>query len=261
MSSETIALLIKFVPTILVGLIILLCMLRGFLRGFRKSNILLINYLLSLVVGFVFFFTLSKKAFTTDWNFIFQMLGPDFASAHTIYDFVGVLLAQNVPDFASLASNYYFQGIIEAFGGLIINGVLAVVCLVVIPIILRIVFYLFYLLLYSERKRKRHKKAQGEVYRKHRLLCSLTGLVRGIVCATLVVSFVNSFYFIVAGGDFYEKDEEPKNITLLQSIGGDIDVNMLYNAMKESRKTGINVVYDAIKIQGKPIDYYSDAGH
>ena len=61
MPNELIATLIKFIPTILVGVIILGAVLVGFFRGFRKSTIFLIHYIGSLVVGFVLYFMLSKK--------------------------------------------------------------------------------------------------------------------------------------------------------------------------------------------------------
>lgn len=258
MSSETIALLIKFFPTLLAGLIVILCVLRGFFRGFRKSNILLIHYLLAFAIGAVLYFTISKKIFEMDLNAIFSVLGSEFSQAHTIHDFIGVILKTNIPQLASLASNYYFQGIVEALGGLAINFVLAILCFFVIPIVLRLIFYLFYLLLYSERKHKKHKKAQGEKYRRHRLLGMVSGLVRGLVCATLTVSFINSFYFITVGGHFNEKGEETTNIQLLEALGKDydLDINLLYDALKDSRSTGVGMIFDKIKIQGKPLDYF-----
>ena len=261
MPNELIATLIKFLPTILFGLIVLGSILGGFIKGFRKSTILFIHYFLSLVVGFVTYFVLSKKIVTMDLNFLFSAMGGEYVEAHTIYDFIRILLEQtSLASYSALTGNYYIQGVIDAFAGIIINFVLGIAFLIVLPWILRFIFRLFYIIFYSERKYKKHKLAEGEEYHRHRFLGMGVGLLRGVVCATLIVSFVTAAFFMVAGGESFAADEE-KEIQLLDylSEGSDVDLNAYYNALKQSRSTGVGLIYDKIKIKGKALDsYYFD---
>ena len=94
----------KFFPTLLAALIVLLCVLRGFLRGFRKSNILLIHYLLAFAIGAVCYFVISPKIFEMDLNAVFSMLGNEFSQAHTIHDFIGVIFTINAAIITRIAA-------------------------------------------------------------------------------------------------------------------------------------------------------------
>ena len=43
------------------------------------------------------------------------------------------------------------------------------------------------------------------------------------------------------------------------SIGVELDLNVIYEALKQSRSTGVGVLFDAIQINGTPIDLcYAD---
>lgn len=258
MPNELIATLIKFLPTILFAFIVLLGIFMGFVRGFRKSSILLVHYLISLAVGFVAYFILSKQFLTMDLNAVFSFMGGEYESAHTIYDFIHVFMNQiDLGAYSSLTGNYYIQGVIDAFVGLAVNLACGIVCLIILPFVLRIIFRFFYFLFYSERKYKKNKEAEGEDYCRHRFLGMGVGLLRGAICATLIVSFLTSFFYIVAGGDYYAQEEEHE-IQLLQHYGEQtgFDLNAFYTALKQSRNTGVAVVYEKIKINGKPLDYY-----
>lgn len=260
MSSDTITLLVKFLPTILAVLLILLCMLRGLLRGFRKSTILFIHYLIGIGIGLVCYFSTLKLILSNELNPILSSIGSEFSEANSLYDVAGILLNSYLPDFAGIFGNQYMEQFVMAFVGLGISLVLGIVCLVVIPIIIRTILRLLYLLFYREGKIKKHKKAEGEDYRPHRLLGMVVGAVRGVVWSVLVVSFVTSFYFILSGG-ITHTEEETKEVQVLDYLSETInfDLNAVYKGIKESRSTGVGLLFDLIKIEEKPLDlYYTD---
>ena len=142
MSSETLTLLVKFLPTILTAVLIFLCMLRGIIRGFRKSVILLIHYIISIAVGLVVYFTATKIVLSDGLNSILASISPEFAEADSLYDVVGILVNSYLPDFASLVENQYLQQVILAVVGLGISLVFGIICLIVVPFVIRVFLYL-----------------------------------------------------------------------------------------------------------------------
>ena len=270
MSSETVALLVKFLPTILTAVCIFLCMLRGFLRGFRKSVILLIHYIISLAAGLVVYFTATKIVLSDGLNSILESISPEFAEDNSHYDVVGILVNSYLPDFASLIGNEHLQQVVMALVGVGVSLVFGIVCLIIFPWVVRVVLYLLYLLFYREGKVKRHKEAEGDDYHSHRLMGTLVGVVRGLVWSVLLVSIFSSTFYIASGG--ISTNEEVEDLEILDkleemidlegissSIGVELDLNVIYEALKQSRSTGVGVLFDAIKINGTPIDqYYAD---
>ena len=270
MSSETVALLVKFLPTILTAVCIFLCMLRGFLRGFRKSVILLIHYIISLAAGLFVYFEATKIVLSDELNSILASISPEFADANSLYDVVGILVNSYLPEFASLIGNEHLQQVVMALVGVGVSLVFGIVCLIIFPWVVRVVLYLLYLLFYREGKVKRHKEAEGDDYHAHRLMGTLVGVVRGFVWSVLLVSLFSSTFYIATGG--ISTNEEVEDLEILDqleemiglegissSIGVEIDLNAIYEALKQSRSTGVGLLFDAIKINGTPIDlYYAD---
>ena len=164
MSSESVALLVKFLPTILTAVCIFLCMLRGFLRGFRKSVILLIHYIISLAAGLFVYFEATKIVLSDELNSILASISPEFADANSLYDVVGILVNSYLPEFASLIGNEHLQQVVMTLVGVGVSLVFGIVCLIVFPWVVRVVLYLLYLLFYREGKVKRHKEAEGDDY-------------------------------------------------------------------------------------------------
>ena len=261
MNSDTIALLIKFLPTILAAVLIVLCMLRGLMRGFRKSLILLLHYIISIAAGLVIYFNVSSLVFSDELNGILGSLSAEFAEANSMYDVIKILLQTYLPSVAGLANNQYIEQVVMAFAGLGISLALGIVCLVLIPWIIRFFLYLLYLLFYREGKIKNHKLAEGDDYKPHRLLGMAVGAVRGLVWSVVTITFITSFYFVLSGGITQAEEGEPESIDLLTSLSDDVglDLNVIYRGLKESRKTGVGLLFDVVKINGKPVDlYYSD---
>ena len=216
MSSETVALLVKFLPTILTAICIFLCMLRGFLRGFRKSVILLIHYIISLAAGLFVYFEATKLVLSDELNSILASISPEFAEANSLYDVVGILVNSYLPDFASLIGNEHLQQVVMALVGVGVSLVFGIVCLIIFPWVVRVVLYLLYLLFYREGKVKRHKEAEGDDYHAHRLMGTLVGVVRGFVWSVLLVSLFSSTFYIASGG--ISTNEEVEDLEILDKL-------------------------------------------
>lgn len=251
MSGETLQTLIKFLPTILTLVIILLCMLRGLMRGFRKSLILFIQYLIGLTVGFICYLKVSKMLVTEEIGWLFSMIGGDFADAKTMYDFFEILIKDTLPKFAEAANHPYIYNIIMSLAGLGVSLVAGILCLVIIPLIVRWILYLIYLIFYREGKRKRHIRAEGDEYRPRRLLGMAVGAARGIICSFLFVSIVTTSFYLVSGGDTEGSDSDLLK-SLEDTVG--VDINAIYNGIIESRTTGVGLIYNKIVIKDQPID-------
>lgn len=265
MSGDTLTTLGKFLPTLLTLVIIALCFLRGLLRGFRKSVILLIHYAIGIAVGFVLYNSVRNIFIESDLNWLFSMVGNiggmDFSKAHSILDAITIALEKMVPMISGAVENPNIQQVIMAFAGLIISLVSGIVCLIIVPIVVRFVLYLVYLLFYREGKFKRNKLAEGEEYYRRSLLGGLVGAVRGMVLSVLTVSFVTSIFFIISGGISASDEKEVEDVDLLEQLGSDIgfDLNALYKGIAQSRSTGVGAIFDKIKIGGKSIDlFYAD---
>ena len=263
MSPELIATLIKLAPTIIVLIELLICLLVGFLQGFRKSSILFLNFVIALAIGIGSFFAVTAILHTADLNEYLVLIGGsfglDFSEAHSIVDAIGVVLDQYLSDYAFIAQIPEYQQIITAISGVIINLVVGLICLVIIPILVRLILYIFYLIFNREGKYKAKIIAEGGVYKRQRLLGLLVGLGRGAILATLTISLLSSVYFIAAGGE-YEEYEETPTLELLDSLGLDqygIDAGLIYEAIKESRSTGVGAIFNLLKVNGESLDYFA----
>ena len=263
MSPELIATLIKLAPTIIVLVELLICLLAGFLQGFRKSSILFLNFVIALAIGIGSFFAVTTILHTADLNQYLVLIGGsfglDFSEAHSIVDAVGVVLDQYLSDYAFIAQIPEYQQIITAISGVVINLVMGLICLVIIPIIVRFILYIFYLIFNREGRYKKQIIEEGGVYKRQRLLGLLVGLGRGAILATLTISLLSSVYFIAAGGEFEEYEETP-TLELLDSLGLDqygIDASLIYEALKESRSTGVGAIFDVLKVNGESLDYFA----
>lgn len=259
MSSDTLTLLVCFLPTILALVIIALCMIRGIMRGFRKSLILLIHYILAIVAGVALYFTAIPLVFSDQLGPYFSSLGPNFADANSLFDVIHIFLEMYVPAIAGLTNSEHLQQLMTAILGLGINFILAIICLVVIPWAIRFLLYIVYLIFYPEGRVKRRQLDEEGDYEPHRFLGMLVGAARGVVCSVLTVSFITSAYFVLSGGITQTENTENVEVfdTISESIG--IDINAVYKGLRQSRATGVGMLFELVRIDDVPVDlYYSD---
>ena len=137
--------LISLIPTLLTLVIIAVSMAIGFFRGARKSLIFLIHYIVSVVVGIIVYFQAISITYSDQLGGILSSLGPEFSEANSIIDVVHIYLEMFLPTFAGVTNNAYLQQFIHAVAGLGINLVLALICLGIVPVLVRTVLYGTYL--------------------------------------------------------------------------------------------------------------------
>lgn len=256
MSSLGIAALIQYLPTLLALLIISICTIRGAIKGFRKSTILFVQYLVSIAIGFIVYFACRDLFYNADYSSLWSAFGEEFANAKTLYDGLVVLIGKISPQFEGLVNNEYMKEVINGLAGMFVSVGYGILTLIILPLTVRIFLYMIYLIFYREGKYKKRLEKQDKEYKPRRLLGLIPGVLRGFVCATISISLLNSCYFILGGGTSLEKGSE-ENITLLEQFNDDLgyDLNVIYQGFKKSRNSGIGKIYEAIKINGVPIDY------
>ena len=140
MSGDSLTNLVSFIPTILALAIIVINMFIGFVRGFKKTAISLIQYISSLIVGIIVFFQVIDVTYSDNLGGLLSLLGPKFSGANSLIDAARIALEMFLPNFAGAANNAYLQQFIYAIAGLVINLVLAVICLVLVPMLFRFIF-------------------------------------------------------------------------------------------------------------------------
>lgn len=259
MSGDSLANIISLIPTFLALAIIAINMVIGLLRGFRKSVILSINYVISVVIGIVVFFSAISITYSDQLGGFLSSLGPDYAAAKSFPDVVRIFLETYLPSYAGVTNNAYLQQFIYAVAGLGVNLVLALICLVIIPLLIRFLLYIVYLIFFREGKFRSNKDDDGDDYKPRRLLGMAVGAARGVASTVLVVSFVTSFYFMLSGG--ITQNEKPEKIELFDNLSTSlgVDMNAVYQGIKQSRTTGVGLMFDLVKIDDVPIDlYYTD---
>ena len=142
MSSETIALIIKILPTVLFGTIVISTTIQSAIRGYRKSLIFFINYIISIVLGLAIFLIVSrnidKMNLNTLWVNLGGYIGVDMLECETLFDAVEAILNTYIPAFSSLALNVNFQQLTIAIVGVVVNLVLGILFLIVFPLLVRL---------------------------------------------------------------------------------------------------------------------------
>lgn len=275
MSTSLIAGLIAWLPTILVGIWLLICLVGGAIRGFRKSLILFIHYIISIVIGFVLFYILKEKILTMNFSFVFSKVGNigniDISGANTAYDLAELFVKDFANDYSALAQNADIQQVVAAMAGALVSFVLGIICIFIIPWLIRIILYIIYLLFYREGKHRRNMELDGIPYSKHSFFGLLIGVARGLIVGTLWVSLLSAMYFMVSG-DTKTSSELKINLnetlekvgyTLPKGLDNFVDIDAYYKAIVNSRKTGIGLLYDNIRFdfdgdgQKDAIDYFA----
>jgi len=281
MDSSLINQLVQWLPTILVGLMVLWSLLGGLVRGFRKSLILFIHYIVAVGAGY-FIFTFIKKALWDPNNQTFAALYPsigsiagyDFSGCTNIYECLAVVCKSisETKEYASLLEVAELQQLIASIAGLVVNFALAIVCLIVIPWVIRIILYLFYLIIWPEGRIKRRAAENDEDYSKKAFLGMIVGIVKGVVIATLSISLFSSLFFVITGGIYYTDSSEAEAdkplsekidyksligeglIDMLEGYG--VNIDDIFKALKSQRTTGAGAIYSKIKVNGEEIDYF-----
>ena len=209
-------------PSILFALFVLVGFLRGLRRGFRKSLILLIQAIAAFVICLGVYLLLINND-TVD-GLLLTGINSILGSPSGLQDALGVtgdfatlkqVLAQYISDMlagigagpVTAADSGYVMALV-----LLAYHIVFALLLSIVYKILQFIFYLVYLIFYSEgryrRKKKEKEKEGGVPYKKRKLAGAIVGLSRGLVAGLVCVSLIGGALSVVTGGYGEGKTED-----------------------------------------------------
>ena len=209
-------------PSILFALFVLVGFLRGLRRGFRKSLILLIQAIAAFVICLGVYLLLINND-TVD-GLLLTGINSILGSPSGLQDALGVtgdfatlkqVLAQYISDMlagigagpVTAADSGYVMALV-----LLAYHIVFALLLSIVYKILQFIFYLVYLIFYSEgryrRKKKEKEKEGGVPYKKRKLAGAIVGLSRGLVAGLVCVSLIGGVLSVVTGGYGEGKTED-----------------------------------------------------
>ena len=209
-------------PSILFALFVLVGFLRGLRRGFRKSLILLIQAIAAFVICLSVYLLLINND-TVD-GLLLTGINSILGSPSGLQDALGVtgdfatlkqVLAQYISDMlagvgagpVTAADSGYVMALV-----LLAYHIVFALLLSIVYKILQFIFYLVYLIFYSEgryrRKKKEKEKEGGVPYKKRKLAGAIVGLSRGLVAGLVCVSLIGGVLSVVTGGYGEGKTED-----------------------------------------------------
>ena len=209
-------------PSILFALFVLVGFLRGLRRGFRKSLILLIQAIAAFVICLGIYLLLINND-TVD-GLLLTGINSILGSPSGLQDALGVtgdfatlkqVLAQYISDMlagvgagpVTAADSGYVMALV-----LLAYHIVFALLLSIVYKILQFIFYLVYLIFYSEgryrRKKKEKEKEGGVPYKKRKLAGAIVRLSRGLVAGLVCVSLIGGVLSVVTGGYGEGKTED-----------------------------------------------------
>ena len=250
---------ISIIPTIIFLLFIVLGILFGIWRGFRKSLILAIQALIIFVCCLILYFVFVNNPST---DVMAVEIANNFLGENGLQNLMGVssecnslkeILIQYIPKQLNLGDGIalvlkdngtYLISIVN----LLYHIIFAVIALFLYLIII-FIFYIIYLIAYPERRHKKKilKKYQetdpNKKYINHRGFGALIGGLRGFISGFIIVSLIGGILYIAGGtGENNYEDID----------WGDESINQTYSSYKDLGSygnTGIYKVLNSIKDQ------------
>ena len=250
---------ISIIPTIIFLLFIVLGILFGIWRGFRKSLILAIQALIIFVCCLILYFVFVNNPST---DVMAVEIANNFLGENGLQNLMGVssecnslkeILIQYIPNQLNLGDGIalvlkdngtYLISIVN----LLYHIIFAVITLFLYLIII-FIFYIIYLIAYPERRHKKKilKKYQetdpNKKYINHRGFGALIGGLRGFISGFIIVSLIGGILYIAGGtGENNYEDID----------WGDESINQTYSSYKDLGSygnTGIYKVLNSIKDQ------------
>ena len=252
---------IKWGPTVLFVIIILISTLVNAKRGLRKSLILLIQAVVACIICVIFFYVCVTSAEVDKLilGIVNQMLG-----GSTLQSMLGVsencstireIIAEWLPNVVGgdikilLAANpEYIVTLVDMVFRIVFSVITSILYLFLV-----FFFYLIYFFAYPERrykkkiKRKLEKNQTDRPYKKHHAGGGAVGLVRGVTVGLLTLSFLGSGLYMVAGGlgqgalGDYDLDNDEYNFyySIYRSVDsyGSQGIFKVLNSMTDSSDT------------------------
>ena len=243
-------LIVSYGPTALFLLIIFISTLAGLIRGLRKSLILATHAVCSATLCIILFFLLTRSELVDHYLLLMidSVMGEGYLQnvlgVSGEFETVKQILVQAIPNYLDYGSSISIlleenSAYIYTLVDLVYNIAFAIVLLLVYYVLI-FLLYIIYLIFYPERRFKRKKnkafakKETDRTYKKHPWFGSLVGLTRGLVAGCIMLSFLGSALYIVAGTGDGEMDEVSFN---------DPTVEMAYDAYRSIESYGTTGVY------------------
>ena len=250
---EFVAFLVKWVPTLIFTLTVLLATLIGAKRGLRKSLILLTHEICVAALCIILYAVLVKLPAVDGFMLRFVDLffggSGSFASALGVTAHCEGLKDVFVEWLPKVISNRDFnimlsesKAYIYTLADLIYHVGFALI-LYIVFLLLDFIMYIIYHCCYSERKYRakiQKKYSENKVdrrYSKHHVGGGAVGLVRGVAIALLSLSFMGTALYIVAGrGDGKMKDFD----------FGDDNYNEIYSVYRSIERYGTHGIFKVL---------------
>lgn len=255
---------ILWVPTLIFVLMVLMAIIMGVVRGFRKSLILFIQAIVAFIIVLIAYLIIVNNKSTDTW--VVSMLknfGIDLNSAFNVsseYKSLTEILAHAIIN--NMAENDTGRLIelvitdnmnyIYTLVNYLYHIIFAIIGFILF-FILDFIFYIIYLIFYPERRHKRkviEKKGIND-YKSHRILGLITGAVRGLVVGMVFLSFLGSILYVIAGGTGENKYKD----TTLGSDRTSKTFYSIYTTTGSYGSTGIYKVLNSLK-DSNGVPYY-----
>ena len=252
--AKYVDLIVKYVPTLIFILIVLVSTLTGFIRGFRKSLILAIQAFCAAAISIALFFVCTKVE-AVDKFFLFVIdyfmggqgsLAANFGVTQEV-DTLKEVITYAIPNMISFDETVNFMltdnvNYLATLVDVIFNLVFAIVCVVIYELLVGLLCIIYHIF-YSERKYKKKRKkdfADSKVdstYKKKRLLGSLIGFSRGLIAGCISLSIIGNLLFVIVGPGNGEAEE--------LDLGNE-DANYVYDIYQSVESYGTTGIYKVL---------------
>jgi|GEM_PF-1916062 len=258
----------SWVPTITFAFAILGGFMMGFIRGFRKSTILLIHAAGAFLVCLIIYLCLVNSDKLDHnmlklVNFILSKAGQgslqSVLNVNEECSSITEILIEFIPKQMGFGDGFqlimYENGAyLKTIVDLVYHIILALILLIVYVFIV-FILYIIYLFAYSERKYKKKKNrafknAESEHgYRKRALLGGLVGGLRSAVVAVVGLAFAASLMFILGGGIGSTDYEIYSDVKIEdENLYGIPDVDTYLEIYKNFRSYGNEGIYKILNV-------------
>lgn len=257
---------ISYLPTILFILIILVGIIKGAIRGFKKTSVYLLHSIICATICLILFFIFvnSKKVDRTILTITNNILGKnrmqEIMDVSTECKSFREIFVEYIPkqmdffDGLSLIikdNGHYLETLVDVAYRLTFG-----IALYFVYLILRLILFIIYNVFFLERKYRNKRDIlyeEGYVdtpYRKSRVKGGALGGTIGLFKGILVLSFFGTFLFIFAGGIGNRSKQEVDF--------EDEDYNLIYDAYSEIGSYGSSGIYKVLNAfrDEKDVPYY-----
>lgn len=286
MSSEMLRMLIGWAPTILFAIAIIVGIVIGVIRGFRKSMILFIHMLVigGICVGLYIWLFSQKNTDEIIVKFSNQVLGWFNTSLQKLMGVSGDSVTLTDMILEKILSSMSNDQLIAAaviednamYVATIVEMAYRIILFILVGVlyyILAFVMYIIYLFFYPVRRKTKKYNAsfsegkKNHLYKKRRLAGGLIGGLRTCISSIIGLSFLGALIFILSGGVATPKRDEFTADDSEISFGdssfneiydyyssicamGDTGIFKVLNTMKDSKNTPYYFYIADLVLQG-----------